>query len=185
RGHRHPRYCLIGNHEALFLEFFADPSLKADWLDVGGLDTLASYGISPGSLAKHRKALQELLLSHVPIEHLNFLNSLPVMISTPSHVFVHAGVRTELSLSSQEDDDLLWCKDNFDHNYEAFDKIVVHGHTPRTKPLLKGNRISIDTGAYMTGRLSAVCIARNRAPYVLSVSATASRAAANSPAMHV
>jgi serine/threonine protein phosphatase 1 len=34
--------------------------------------------------------------------------------------------------------------------------VVVHGHTPQAEPHLDGRRIGIDTGAFATGRLTAV-----------------------------
>ncbi|WP_395446913.1 hypothetical protein ACHMW7_17760 [Aminobacter sp. UC22_36] len=36
---------------------------------------------------------------------------------------------------------------------------VVHGHTPTDVPRIDGRRLDIDTGAFKTGRLTAVRIA--------------------------
>lgn len=39
-----------------------------------------------------------------------------------------------------------------------FGKIIVHGHTIGDDPEIKANRISIDTGAYLSNRLTCVVI---------------------------
>ena len=39
-----------------------------------------------------------------------------------------------------------------------FGKIIVHGHTPASEPEVKHNRIGIDTGAYMSGKLTALVL---------------------------
>jgi serine/threonine protein phosphatase 1 len=35
---------------------------------------------------------------------------------------------------------------------------VVHGHTPTAEPVVRSNRINIDTGAYATGRLTCLVL---------------------------
>jgi serine/threonine protein phosphatase 1 len=35
------------------------------------------------------------------------------------------------------------------------EKVVVHGHTPTERPVVRANRIGVDTGAYATGCLTA------------------------------
>ena len=39
-----------------------------------------------------------------------------------------------------------------------FDGIVVHGHTPVREPEVKANRINVDTGAIVYGRLTCVVL---------------------------
>ena len=41
--------CLKGNHEALLLQFLADPHSLEGWARIGGLNTLKSYGWCPPS----------------------------------------------------------------------------------------------------------------------------------------
>ena len=38
------------------------------------------------------------------------------------------------------------------------EKVVVHGHTMAAEPVVRANRIGIDTGAYKTGRLTALAL---------------------------
>src|SRR5258705_13097249 len=42
----HRAVCLRGNHEALMENFLRDPANLRPWLQLGGMHTLASYGVS-------------------------------------------------------------------------------------------------------------------------------------------
>ena len=46
RGDPLPATHLLGNHEAMLLQFLEDASIGMEWLAYGGLATLMSYGIS-------------------------------------------------------------------------------------------------------------------------------------------
>ena len=63
-------------------------------------------------------------------------------------------MRPGTPFAKQRDEDLLWIRDDFLLHEEDFGKIVVHGHTPVREVDIRHNRINIDTGAYVTGRLS-------------------------------
>jgi len=45
--------------------------------------------------------------------------------------------------------------------------VTVHGHTPVSKVEIAPGRINIDTGAYMSGVLTALRLSRGRAPAIL------------------
>ncbi|HEY0919571.1 metallophosphoesterase family protein [Devosia sp.] len=151
------RICLAGNHEAAMLEFLAAPSPGSPWLQFGGTETLVAYGIDPRQLERRlsRRELGQLVASHVPDEHREFLAGLPVLVETPGQIFVHAGLRPGVPLAAQKESDLTWIRDDFTETYESFGKTVVHGHTPRSEPLVTPSRVALDTGAYLTGRLTA------------------------------
>ena len=72
------------------------------------------------------------------------------------YVFVHAGLRPGRPLEAQSETDMLTIRAPFLKAKRAFPFTVVHGHTPVDRPEVKRGRIGIDTGAYVTGRLSAV-----------------------------
>jgi len=72
------------------------------------------------------------------------------------YFFVHAGVRPGRPLHDQADLDLIWIRDEFLDATEPYGKIVVHGHTPEPEPVVRPNRIGIDTGAVFSGRLTAL-----------------------------
>lgn len=72
------------------------------------------------------------------------------------YLFVHAGIRPGVSLDRQSRRDLLWIRDSFLLSTRDHGVVVVHGHTVSESVEDRGNRIGIDTGAYATGRLTAL-----------------------------
>jgi len=152
------RICLAGNHEETMLAFIGNPSSNAWWLDFGGRETLMSYGIDMADLPRG-KAFAQLLASSIPPEHIAFMRELPAMLCLPGLVLVHAGVRAGVPLEAQDERDLLWLEGA---DETAVDEncgyTVVHGHTIVKDVSLSSRRISVDTGAYATGRLTAIRI---------------------------
>lgn len=157
------RLCLCGNHEAVLLELLEGPGDLHGWLGFGGDQTARSYGLDVGYLSAQAgygpdQVLEELTQAFPP-EHLEFLRSLPVSVSTPRFFFAHAGARPGISLEHQTDHDLLWIRDAFlDHTGSPFEKTVVHGHTPGPSPFISAYRVGVDTGAYAGGPLTAARI---------------------------
>src|SRR5690606_5309249 len=100
------RICLLGNHEAMMLAFIRDPRRGAVWLENGGRETLLSYGLPSDTLLRGvaPRVLDNLIHSHVPPEHIEFLEGLPVLLDTPEAIFVHAGLRPGVRLAAQHDD---------------------------------------------------------------------------------
>lgn len=155
------RVCLCGNHDDAMLSFVRDPLKGAHWLDYGGDRTLRSYGIDVDHLRNMRLGQDQMIDAirySIPEAHVEFLEQLPVLLTTPGYVFVHAGVRRGIALTDQSDDDLMWIRDEFIGKDVSEFGVVVHGHTPSPEPEFVDGRIGIDTGAYMSGRLSAVRI---------------------------
>jgi serine/threonine protein phosphatase 1 len=147
---------LKGNHEALLTTFLRDPSTAVDWRRLGGLETLHSYGVDVGPLMRGRdyEAAAAALAAALPQAHAEFLASLRMSVTAGRYFLCHAGVRPGIPLARQSEDDLLWIRDEFLDSTTDFGKIVVHGHTPTEEPEIHPNRINIDTGAFMTGRLT-------------------------------
>jgi serine/threonine protein phosphatase 1 len=151
---------LKGNHETLIFEFMRNPSTLQSWEQMGGLETLMSYGLSPSlnADAPTQKKLAAALGAALPKFHVNFLESLHPSFSCGGFFFVHAGVKPGVPLAKQREEDLLWIRDEFLLHEGNFGKIVIHGHTPVLEVDIRPNRINIDTGAYATGRLTCLVI---------------------------
>lgn len=153
---------LRGNHEQALLDFLTDPEAASAWLRFGGVETLASYGLlaPPGTLdPKRLEALASQLEERLPPRHLDFLRRCEMMAVVGDYAFVHAGVDPALPLDQQRPEDLLWMREGFIDRPVRGGHVIVHGHTVVETPLVEGNRIAIDTGAYATGRLTAVVLA--------------------------
>jgi serine/threonine protein phosphatase 1 len=155
---------LRGNHETFIPEFINKPAVLPTWRSLGGLETMASYGVfSPlNPDPQHQLRLAAEFSAAIPSSHLQFLNRLMPFFAFDGVFFAHAGVRPGVPLSSQSDTDLFWIRDEFLQHRGLFEKIVVHGHTPVRTPDVQPNRINIDTGAYVTGQLTCLWIQGNR-----------------------
>jgi len=153
---------LKGNHDETLLQFLVDPSVGEAWRNFGGLETLNSYGVThrPGmEWAETRNAFAQAL----PEKHLQFFKNLKLHVTIGDYLFVHAGLKPYVPLEEQRERDLLWIREEFLDSRANFGRIIVHGHTPTGAPVVKHNRIGIDTGAFMSGTLTALVLeGRNR-----------------------
>jgi serine/threonine protein phosphatase 1 len=147
---------LKGNHELIAIKCLSDRGLFDQWLRLGGLETLVSYGVPPETLANEKQIaeLQSAFHSVVPKEHFRFFRNFHNSFACGDFFFAHAGAQPNVDLSRQKESDLLWIRSEFLSSNFDFGKIIVHGHTPVREIEVGPNRINIDTGAYATGRLT-------------------------------
>lgn len=128
--------CLRGNHEQMMVDTYRKPLDPSWWLDNGGETTEKSFGGRP------------------PEAVIDWCAALPTSYETPTHFFVHAGIRPGLSLHLQDDEAMLWIRDKFLHDESDHGKHIVHGHTPNRVAELLPNRTNLDSGAVYYGTLS-------------------------------
>ncbi|KQR70813.1 hypothetical protein ASG03_04310 [Rhizobium sp. Leaf341] len=148
----------------MFLRFLRNPQRHLDWLEMGGEATLKSYSIDVdrfrgrrGDMSGLRAAMDE----RIPAQHRIFLENLYIALKIGDFLFVHAGIRPGLPIEQQTDEDLMWIREPFLTEGSKSPLTVVHGHTMTVEPQFADTRVGIDTGAYMTGRLTAVRIFDN------------------------
>jgi serine/threonine protein phosphatase 1 len=144
---------LMGNHEQMMVLALSDMTGQSDrlWRKNGGDASMRSWGIAPDVMPgfwRHR----------LPPAHVSWLNNLALSRRLGSYFFVHAGVRPGVALANQKSDDLLWIREPFLSFPGRFGAVVVHGHSPGPNPVVRGNRIGIDTGAVLGGKLSCVVL---------------------------
>jgi serine/threonine protein phosphatase 1 len=151
---------LKGNHEQIAIKCLSDPSLFDQWMRLGGLETLISYGVVRHALGSGRQIVEMQAAFHraLPRSHLRFLRDLQPSFFCGDFFFAHAGVRPDVDLSKQKESDMLWIRDEFLSSRKDFGKIVVHGHTPARDIEVEPNRVNVDTGGFATGRLSCLVI---------------------------
>lgn len=149
---------LLGNHEEVFLKAMSgDLKALSFFIRIGGKPTILSYGITEQQyLETDYPELLELLRARVPPAHLEFLAGFEDMIVLGDYAFVHAGVRPEVPLAEQSAATLRWIRDEFLTHRAPHEKIIVHGHTISEEIEEHAFRIGIDTGAYATGKLTAM-----------------------------
>lgn len=149
---------LLGNHDEVFLKAASgDPKACRFLTRIGGKETILSYGVSIEDYHScDHDELAELLTSKVPAAHLEFLSSFENFFEIGDYLFVHAGIRPGTPIADQKEADLRWIRKEFLHCRDPHPKIVVHGHSISEEVDIRRNRIGIDTGAFASGRLTAL-----------------------------
>jgi serine/threonine protein phosphatase 1 len=129
---------LVGNHELLLLEAFADEKNKLNWIQNGGGDTLKSFEID--------------LIRDIPAKYVDFFKKLKSYYSFEEFLFAHAGFNDKLLDPFKDTYSMVWeCQVEYFNPLFA-GKTIVHGHRPIMvnfcKEQISTNRqvINIDTG---------------------------------------
>jgi serine/threonine protein phosphatase 1 len=127
--------CLRGNHEELMVKSREDPLFGSSWLKLGGLATLASFGVEDPR--------------NLPDDVLRWVSALPTVHEDARRYYVHAGFRPRVRAPDPEIESRLWIREPFLSVDWDFGKHVVHGHTPTKdgKPEVRQHRTNLDTAA--------------------------------------
>ncbi|MFZ1741931.1 MAG: metallophosphoesterase family protein [Pontixanthobacter sp.] len=161
---------LTGNHEEMFLDAFKDVEVMRHFLKHGGRETILSYGVTPKQFNKASiEDLQVLMQEHVPKGDRKFLKSFENMIEIGDYMFVHAGINPKRAMDEQKPRELRWIRDPFLNHRDSHSHIIVHGHTITEGIDEKNNRIGIDTGAYRSGKLTALVLEGDKRRYIQTV----------------
>lgn len=170
---RRPVRILAGNHEEMFLDSFEDSQILRHFLKHGGRETLFSYGVTKDQFNRSTIAeLQELMNRLVPRYDREFLETFENYVVLGDYLFVHAGIRPEIPLEDQQRHDMLWIRDQFLRYSDPHPHVVVHGHTISEGIDEKENRIGIDTGAFRSGKLTALVLEGMHRRYIQAVEET-------------
>lgn len=150
--------CVIGNHEDLLLRCIdGDARAIPVFGKAGGHATLISYGAEDFDYDEtDTDEIVALLQTHIPQDHVDFLKGLDDCIVIGGYLFVHAGIKPGVAMDEQKPEDMRWIRERFTGHSGDHGVMVVHGHTITEFVDLQSNRIGIDTGAYATGKLTAV-----------------------------
>ena len=141
---------LRGNHDDLFVTAVTRGAVLPDWAWTLYTHTVESYGLTAATLPGRDGELRR---------HAAFLAALPLTHDDGRHLFVHAGIRPGVPLDRQSPEDLTWIREEFLSFGGRLPRRVVHGHTIMgDRPVVTPNRISIDTGAYRSGILTAAVL---------------------------
>ncbi|MBB3146906.1 serine/threonine protein phosphatase 1 [Phyllobacterium trifolii] len=152
---------ILGNHDNFLLEFMTGETMDAArfgrWLDrVGGYETFLSYGL------EGFRSLDDIAayFREEYADHLEVLQNADRMIVDRKFAFVHAGIDPDLPLDQQSERDLMWIRDKFLDFDGPLPHLFVHGHTPSPDyvPVVKSNRIGIDTWAFRSNILTSLAV---------------------------
>ena len=169
---------IIGNHELFMLSSAVRPDegTMGSWMVHGGYLTMMSYdcdmsklprlqefvmeynGKFPGVTRSCMSLIQSELTRCIPQSHMAFFRELAYSHLDDGHLFVHAGINPYAPIDQQDENDLCWIREPFLTSQRDYGVIVVHGHSISPNVEFRDNRIGCDTGAYSSGKLSAVAI---------------------------
>ena len=139
---------LLGDHERMLLDALdGDRAAATDWLWAGGKEALASWGLDS-------ELPREAWESRLPAAHVAWLRGLVLSHREGEYLFVHAGIRPGMSLSEQTRDDLTTMRQPFLSSEQDYGLVVVHGHSSSPSVPIAANRIGLDTGAGIGGKLT-------------------------------
>jgi serine/threonine protein phosphatase 1 len=139
---------LTGNHEETMLAALdGDGAAAADWLWGGGRATLESWGVA-------EDAAQATWPDHFTAPQMRFFRRLHLHYQEGGYLFVHAGIRPGIALEDQSREDLIRIRHDFLGSERDHGMVVVHGHTAGFQPVVRDNRICLDTAAWSGGPLT-------------------------------
>lgn len=156
-------HALRGNHEHMLLAFLESPEEEGPrWLRNGGLQTLLSFGVGgvPPNPTPEQLADIAARLAEAVGPFADRLRALPAMLRFGNVLFAHAGADPDLPEMLQSERSLLWGAPGFFQLPRTDGLWVVYGHYIVDEAGASAGRVATDTGAYHTGVLSAVRLAR-------------------------
>ena len=143
---KNPYYCVLGNHEQMFLDYFQNQRITKQVIEKAAFnykETIHSY--------------LQFDISLLPA-HLEWFSKLPPYIDLGDIWVVHAGINPQLPLNKQTQKEFCWIRQPFYSMSKPYfpDKLIIAGHTPTFKfggvvpgKLVQGQGwLDIDTGAY-------------------------------------
>ena len=173
-GARRTVRLLAGNHEEMFLDSLERTEVLRHFLRYGGKETVLSY---PVDRSDYRELtldqLQARMRSAVPQAHVDYMRAAEDAVTIGDYLFVHAGIRPGIPLEEQNPADLRWIRDSFISDTRDHGCVVVHGHTISDAVEEMPNRIGIDTGAFQSGRLTALGLEASQRWYLTARDAIA------------
>lgn len=151
---------LLGNHEQTMIDALSGQgAAMTDWMIQGGREALASWGGDPD-------APRDTWRAHVPDADMDFLRALALTHRAGGYLFVHAGIRPGVPIEEQARQDLISIRQSFLYSEADLGVVVVHGHTPKEAPVIRPNRIGIDTGAVFGGWLTCAVLEEERVGFL-------------------
>ncbi|WP_299080429.1 metallophosphoesterase [uncultured Ruegeria sp.] len=151
--------CLLGNHEEMLLRFVEDPKRVGGlWLQNGGVKTLASFGITgiaEATVGDRAIVVADQLRQAMGQDLLSWLADRPLTWTSGNVTVVHAALDPLQPVTNQPRQICLWGHSLFPNQPRQDGQWVVHGHTIVDHARARNGIVSVDTGAFVTGRLTA------------------------------
>lgn len=126
---------LRGNHEEMMMLSGRDFRDFQLWYSNGGDTTLESFGTD--------------FYNGIKKEYKDFFEGTDLYLTYEDYIFVHAGLNFETLNIFEDKEAMLWKRDFSPEQPVLGNRILIHGHTPKTLRYIKnqkGNCINIDGG---------------------------------------
>ena len=127
---------LIGNHEAMMLEYIEKSYEQDSWFRNKGRTTMDSFNL---------KSIYDLDLSY-----LEFFKSLEYYYLLDDFVLTHAGLNFNIENPLQDKEAMLWNRDYFVDKKKIGGRRLISGHSPHTlekiRYFLNHDKIQLDGG---------------------------------------
>lgn len=157
--------CLLGNHEQMMLDFLDAPAIRhARWFRNGAKQTLMSFGINlpaEPQWAGVADTIAETLRAQMEPGLEDWLRQLACIHVSGNLAVVHASADPGRAIDAQANRVMIWGHPEFMNRPRSDHFWVAHGHVILDEPVIADSRISVDTGAYKTGILTAALILPN------------------------
>jgi len=136
-----------GNHEQMFLDTYENqrPVLGTMWHANNALSTIKSFS----NLLSPDKQVNEM----IPANYFRWIKNLPFFITLEDYIIVHAGINFNAQSPFNDNESMLWTREEAYDNKLCNGKMIIHGHTPIELKQLKESLsdkqrkvINIDTG---------------------------------------
>lgn len=160
---------LCGNHERMLLDVFDalsddDPSANFTnkarrWLHAGGDAVLKNYhaALDIDDIHTYRDAIITLRTA-IGSDIEKWLRTLPPIWASGNVAVTHAGANPREPIDTQNPDHCIWGHAAFGKYARRDGFWIVHGHRIVAAPIARAGIISVDTGAYCGGPLTAALI---------------------------
>lgn len=145
---------LIGSHEYALLHSKSDDYFNYLFWNYGGDATAKNYGSYDNIFKVHGDFFATLKPYHIIEDYL----------------FVHAGIRIGIPLEKQTLEDMVYIRSEFYTKKHGLPYKIIFGHTEFAEPLIKDDKICIDTGCgkYEASPLTAIVIENGKELFVSS-----------------
>lgn len=136
---------LKGSHEYAYLNARkGDEYYDYLFWNYGGVQTVESYGG----------------FENIYTVHGEFLESLKPYYLTEDYLFIHAGIRPNVSFEEQVETDFYYIRGEFIYKKHNMPQKIIFGHTDFKEPQVQDDKICIDTGCgkYPNAVLTAIVL---------------------------
>lgn len=163
---------LKGNHEDEFIKWlYSTPMEQSYYYSESLHETIKSFYPDKKKFQKDTRKQRATFIKRNYFETIRFIKELPLFYETPNMIFVHAGINLYHPNWNEDQEYMLWAREEFYNSDIISSKRIFFGHTPTNliDPNKKhnvwiskyGDKVNIDGGCVFGGKLNAIKVDEN------------------------